>query len=267
MQVTACAPSADLAPFVRRFVIVESVDEVTRALLPDPGAMLGLRFAGASSLVTEDGAQGVANAAITGVLRTARRMRTAAHSGVVVTAFQATGAAAFFAMPVHELAGATHALDAIVGRSEVQRVESQLRAAGDHAQRIAVVEQFLRARLARERRDALVEAAVSAIRTARGAVRIAALARGLGISQDPLEKRFRRAVGASPKHFASIIRLGHVVDAHRWFASPAAPRAKHADWARRALDAGYFDQSHFIREFRAVTGKSPERFFRAGAYC
>lgn len=265
MQVTACAPSADLAPFVRRFVIVESGDEATRTLLPDPGVLLGLRFAGASSLVTDAGAQRVADAAITGVLRTARRMRTAPRSGVVVTAFHATGAAAFFAMPVHELAGAMHALDALVGRADAQRVEGQLRAATDHPQRIAVVEQFLRARLCRERRDALVEAAVSAIRTSRGALRIADLARALGISQDPLEKRFRRTVGASPKHFASILRLGHVVDAHRWFA--ATPRAPHADWARRAIDAGYFDQSHFIRAFRAVTGDAPERFFRAGEYC
>jgi len=38
-------------------------------------------------------------------------------------------------------------------------------------------------------------------------------------------------------------------------------------WSRLALAAGYFDQSHFIREFRSVTGEAPERFFRAGGYC
>jgi AraC-like DNA-binding protein len=36
---------------------------------------------------------------------------------------------------------------------------------------------------------------------------------------------------------------------------------------RLAVDAGYFDQSHFIREFRAFTGTAPRRFFQSVEHC
>jgi AraC-like DNA-binding protein len=37
--------------------------------------------------------------------------------------------------------------------------------------------------------------------------------------------------------------------------------------ARLSAAAGYFDQSHFIREFRSVTGETPQRFFEASDHC
>jgi AraC-like DNA-binding protein len=98
---------------------------------------------------------------------------------------------------------------------------------------------------------------VRAIRAAPGSIRIRALAARLGLSQDRLEKRVRRAVGASPKQLASILRLRRAVDAYRPGAS----------LTRLSADAGYFDQSHFIREFRSVTGEAPQRFFGAGDHC
>jgi methylphosphotriester-DNA--protein-cysteine methyltransferase len=82
-------------------------------------------------------------------------------------------------------------------------------------------------------------------------------ARHLGLSHDPLEKRFRRAVGASPKQYASIIRLRRVVQALQSGVS----------FTRASIDAGYFDQAHFNRHFRAVTGEAPGRFFDSGVYC
>lgn len=261
MQVTVIAPSAPLAAFVARFTIVETAHApATRTLLPELGLMLGLRFAGAASLIVDGAARQVPNAALTGVLRSARHMHTAAHSGVVVAQFHPGAAAACFAAPLHELFGTTVGLDAIVSRATVAELEQRLVGAADHARRIALVEAFLLARLAPERADPLALAAVAAIRRAGGRLRIPDLARALGISQDPLEKRFRRTVGASPKHLASLIRLSTVIADRRRTGDPA-------DWARRVIAAGYYDQSHFIREFRAVAGEAPERFFRAGNYC
>lgn len=260
MQVTVIPPSAALAPFVARFTIIETAHEAaTRTLLPELGVMLALRFAGGASLVVDGAATRTPDAAITGVLRSARHMHTDAHSGVVVAQFQPGGASACFAVPMHELAGATVGLDAVVARAAVAEVEQRLGGAADHAQRVAIVEQFLLARLAPERTDPLALAAVATLRTVGGQLRIPELARALGISQDPLEKRFRRAVGASPKHLASLIRLTAAIAERR--------RGGPADWSRRVIAAGYYDQSHFIREFRAVVGEAPEKFFRAGQYC
>lgn len=253
---TELAPSARLAPFIERFTIVEARDEVTRVLLPARGLTLGIRYAGAASLVVGDRATRIADAAITGVYGAVRQMRTHAHSGIVLAMFRATGAARMFAAPLHELFGQTLALDTLVPRADVTRVIDQVAAQPDHRARIAVLDDFLFARLT-VAADPIVAAAVRAIEATRGAIRISALADTLGLSQDPLEKRFRRAVGASPKQLASLVRVRHAIDA----GTAGAP------WSRVAHEAGYFDQSHFIREFRAMTGEPPTRFFRSAAYC
>ncbi|MEJ7602945.1 MAG: helix-turn-helix domain-containing protein [Kofleriaceae bacterium] len=257
MQVTVIAPSPALARFVDRFTIVESAIEVTRALLPEPGLVLGLRYRGAASVVDGERITRVADLGLTGLLGHARRMRTAPGSGVVLAMFRPTGAASLFRTPLHELFGRTISLDSLLPRAAVARLGDQIANQPDHRQRVGVLERFLLAHVSDEPPDPIAAAAIHAIHRARGSLRIAALARELGISQDPLEKRFRRAIGASPKQVASLVRLRHAI---------AAGQAG-ATWSRVAHEAGYFDQSHFIREFRAFTGASPAKFFRTDDYC
>jgi AraC-like DNA-binding protein len=101
-----------------------------------------------------------------------------------------------------------------------------------------------------------VRAAVSAIDANGGRLRIASLSHRLGLSVDRFEKRFQRAVGASPKQLASIIRFRRAVAGY----APGLPLTQ------LAHDTGYFDQSHLIREFRAFTGLAPRDFLRSPDY-
>jgi AraC-like DNA-binding protein len=248
-------PSAALAPFVREFLVVDVQDETTRLRLPEPGLVLGVRYAGWADVLAGDVLTRLPDVSLAAMTATARQMRTSAGGGVVLARFHPGGAAPFFAQPLHQLFGATVALHDLLPRAQVDELQSRiLQAAGD-PQRVATLDSFLRARLRPEAVDPLVTAAVRTLHDARGAVQIRALARRLGISQDPFEKRFRRVVGASPKQLASLLRLRHAIDRYR----PGTPLT------RLALDAGYFDQSHFNREFRAVTGQAPGRLLRAGS--
>jgi len=257
VQVTTIAPRAELAPFVRALTIVEAVAETTRALLPETGVLLGLRYRGASHLRDGERATRVPDASLTGVRDTVRHMTTAAGSGVVVVAFREGGAAHFIPAPLHPLFGRIVPLDELIPRGEIERARQRLQRAGTSAERIAAVEDLLLARRSATPPDPIVAAAVAAIRESGGMIRIRDLARELGITQDPLEKRFRRAVGASPKQLARIVRLRRAIEA----------RGPEVSLARVAHAAGYYDQSHFIREFRAFTGEAPEAFFAARAYC
>lgn len=257
MKMTTLEPGAALKPFLRTFTIVETDEEATRVLMPDTGLIAGFRFSGSATQVDRASADPLSDAAITGLRTSTRRMRTSAGGGVVLAMFREEGAAHFFGEPLHELFGDTLALEDLIPHSETDRVLSRIAEASDHAERVAVFEEFLLSRLAPRKPDPIVSAAVRAIRASHGSVRIAALARALGIAQDPLEKRFRRAIGASPKQYAEILRLRHAIDSHRSGAS----------LTRASVDAGYFDQSHFNRDFRAATGESPTRFFRDIEYC
>ena len=71
------------------------------------------------------------------------------------------------------------------------------------------------------------------------------------LQQRAAEKRFRRVVGATPKKFSSIIRLQTALNNY----------GKCENLTDLGYSAGYFDQSHFIKDFKQFTGETPEKFF------
>jgi AraC-like DNA-binding protein len=257
MKIARFSPCPELAPFVRQFMVVETREEATRTLLPETGIVLGFRFAGFARQLDEDPRRNLPNATLAGMRANARRMYTSADAGVVLAALHTGRAAAFFAEPLHELFGKTARLDELIAPSAIERTLDQVVTAPDHAARIASLQQLLLERLRARSADRVVSAAVSAIDSARGSVRIGELARSLDLSRDRLEKRFRLAVGSSPKQLANILRMKNAIELHRAGAS----------LTEAALEAGYFDQSHFIRDFRLFTGEAPSRFFTTVEHC
>jgi AraC-like DNA-binding protein len=115
-----------------------------------------------------------------------------------------------------------------------------------------LLEKFLIGRMTRGEPDKLVLAALALIHKSKGNIRIKALAQQLHTSQSPLEKRFRAAVGASPKKFSSIVRLKNLLQQF----------PKTGSLTELGYEAGFYDQAHFIKEFKAFTGDTPENFFR-----
>jgi AraC-like DNA-binding protein len=251
MEQRAILPSVRLAPFVRAFEVVEAPAEARSARFPDPGLVLGFRYRGAAALLEGTAARPLPDAAVTGMRNTVRRIHTAAGGGIVVVKFREGGAVTFLDVPLHELFGKVAPLDALAPPAEVDRVLSRIAEATSDAERVAHLETFLLARHRPRAPDPVVGAALAAIQAGPGRIRIGALARSLHLGQDALEKRFRRVVGTSPKQLASLLRLRRAVQAH----------LRGAPLSSVPYRAGYFDQSHFVREFRATTGEAPRRFF------
>jgi AraC-like DNA-binding protein len=117
--------------------------------------------------------------------------------------------------------------------------------------RLGILERRLIAHLAKTPvpADRVVEACVDQIRMSRGRCPIGSLERMTGISARQLERRFRTAVGLSPKRFARVVRFQNVL--------ATAPSISRGGWADAALDLGYSDQAHLINEVRALAGMSP----------
>jgi AraC-like DNA-binding protein len=88
-----------------------------------------------------------------------------------------------------------------------------------------------------------------------GAVPIGDLTRELGWSRKRIVARFREEVGLPPKRAARLLRFERA----RALAESATTRP---EWAWIACEAGYYDQSHLINDFRAFTGRTPETFFQ-----
>lgn len=86
----------------------------------------------------------------------------------------------------------------------------------------------------------------------RGITRVAELAACAGLPVRTLERMFRRHVGLTPKR---VIRRFRV---HEAAARVAAGEV--VEWAMLAHELGYFDQAHFIREFKAQVGRTPSEY-------
>ncbi len=99
--------------------------------------------------------------------------------------------------------------------------------------------------------DAVTGQALHCILGQKGILRVDELKNDLGIDYRTLERRFKTTTGLTPKEFARIIRFKNAYKAFR------------GNQARDAfffLDCGYYDQSHFIREFRHFMGSTPSAF-------
>jgi AraC-like DNA-binding protein len=242
-------PTPRLRPFVERFLEVEFQGNHHDTHLPDvrPVAAFSLR-----GRVRVDRHWAPA-AAFSGVRETLRAHEHCHDNTVFIVTFTPLGASAFVRSSLEAFTGTTTDLARVIGGpGEVDALHDQLMAADDRGQRVAVVEAFLLARIRVPVLDPAMMAAIAWLERHRAPVRIGDLTRHLGLSHSALERRFRRLVGITPKRFASVMRLRRAV----------ALRRRGADFTAVAHAAGYFDQSHFIHDFRRATGSAPHAFFR-----
>ena len=141
-------------------------------------------------------------------------------------------------------------LPALAGVGAAKALLAALRPGPGEARRFAAAEAWLADRL-RERpaRQAQARAAVRLVLEARGSLRMTALARTLGWSPRRLERLFLRDLGIQPKLYARIVRLNAVL--------ATLDEGERAGLVDLALDAGYFDQAHLLRDFRILAGRRP----------
>jgi AraC-like DNA-binding protein len=85
--------------------------------------------------------------------------------------------------------------------------------------------------------------------------RVEELAERVAVSPRSLQRLFRERVGVTPKWMLKRYRL-HA-------AAERIAEGEVGDWAALALDLGYFDQAHFIRDFKAVVGRTPADYAAA----
>lgn len=244
-------PCEALRPFIGSFVVTETNEESTYRVLPGTGLVIGFQYKGRLWRVEDRSEIPLSVSGITGLGDHARRFKNSADIGTVLVFFKDGGASQFFTQPLHELFRQSVSLDNFMLRSELLCLEEQLAEAATAADRVGVVERFLITRMRSAEPDKLVLAALALIYKSRGTIRMTELAGQLHTSQSPLEKRFRRSVGSSPKKFASIVRLKNILSQHGSVNS----------LTELGYEAGFYDQAHFIREFKTLTGDTPEDFF------
>ena len=248
MKIERYLPADLLKPYIKAFMIIESIDGMVNQILPDTAVVMAFRYKG----LIEDSGCVLPAATISGLRNSPRLISYQEDTAALLVIFKAGGAAAFFKQPMNELFQSSVSLDELIDCTEV---EERLSLAVCTSERIAIVERFLLS-LLKGQQDGLVLDAIHQIRYAKGDLRIKSLAGGLNISQDAFEKRFRKMTGTSPKQFAVTVRLRSIIEQY----------TKPDSLTAVAHSAGYFDQAHFIKDFRSFTGQTPQSFFTSPVF-
>jgi methylphosphotriester-DNA--protein-cysteine methyltransferase len=187
-------------------------------------------------------------------------LETAQQSHVVGVVCRPSAARALLGVPARELADRHVALEDLWGAAAGELRERVLAATAAEA-RLREVENVLEARLAHTDQVShpLAAAATGLVARAPAALGVAELGEHLGWSVRRLQQVFRDDVGLTPKAYQRLQRFrGALV---------GIEAAERVGWPAFALQRGYADQSHLIREFRAHAGVTPSQYLlRRGAH-
>jgi AraC-like DNA-binding protein len=163
--------------------------------------------------------------------------------------FKPGGAFPFLGLPAGDLADTHVDLETLWGPS-VGRLRERLCEAGTSAERFQLLGEALLGRLCHgAQQHYAVAAALEMFGKYQAGPTVREAAKHLGLSQRRFIQVFKAEVGMTPKLFSRIRRFQQTRIFIRQNPSP--------NWAALATDLGYFDQSHFIREFLEFSGLSP----------
>lgn len=182
--------------------------------------------------------------------RFTRRLEGRGH--ILGVAFHSGVGAPWLRAPVSKFTERMVPLQEVLG--DVRAVERSILGAGDDERAVLAAEKFVRSRLpVLDAESRLAKKLMTRLQVDRELLRIEQLINDTGLSERKLQRLFARCVGVSPK---AALRRFRLVEAADLLAK------EKTSLASLAQELGYFDQSHFVRDFRAVVGKSPMSYAR-----
>ena len=253
-------PSARLQPFVDRLWVLEMPAGITAVdpVLPDGHTEIIVHCGDpfrelqpSGELQTQD------RLLVAGQSQRAVRLAPGGAALIAGARLRPHGAAALFRIPQHELTDRIvdlQSLDSRLARCITDGVIS-----GDwdtradrHAALAAALDTVIAGVTASADADLIAGHAAAFAREHRGLVRVESLAHQVGVTERQLQRLFLRDIGLSPKQYLRTVRFQEIL---RALQSGAPTR-----WADLALRFGFYDQAHFIRDFKAFTGETPSQW-------
>jgi AraC-like DNA-binding protein len=181
-------------------------------------------------------------------------------TGMILIVFRPHGVKSFFNFPITELLNENLSLHDLINIESIE-LEDKLFNSPNNKQRITHLENFLIKRLitfgegfaVHNDEFERVEYALEIIGNSKGQIKAHDIAHEICLGIKQFERIFSKYVGINPKKYASIVRFQNVIQM----------KGKHdnSSMFQLAFDNGYYDQSHFIHDFKSFTGLSPKEFF------
>jgi AraC-like DNA-binding protein len=160
----------------------------------------------------------------------------------------------FVNIPIYKYTGLSVPLQDIFGEEAIA-LENAILLLDDERDMIKLAESFIRMRLPEhDEMVLLVKKIVDNIIADRRIAKVEDIANRFHMTTRMVQRLFSKYVGVSPKWVIQRYRLLEVAD--------QLAVDQHQSWPELAIELGYYDQSHFIKDFKSIVGVSPEEYVR-----
>jgi AraC-like DNA-binding protein len=240
-QLNRHLPSADLAFFIERYWIVHwdlrGQAPFVQETLPYPCVNL---------VIEKDDSR------IYGVMTGRFAQRLTDEGQVFGVKFKPGAVYPFIKTPISQLTDKSLRLEEVFA-IDSRALETMVLSLNDEGKMIALMEDFLRAKLPEcDENVVLIKQIVDFIVAHRDITKVDDVVSRLNLNKRTLQRLFNQYVGVSPKWVIKRYRLHE--------AAEQLAAGEVVDWPKMALELGYFDQAHFIKDFKNLVGKTPAEY-------
>lgn len=250
---TTFQPSAPLQPFVQAYMVFSADRDLTdEVFYPSCYIDVAVNISpGAAVTVIGNRAIVMPKVELLGQLTVPTRLSVKAGTVVLIARLYPFAATLFFRNSLLDFTNQSLDIDDILG-NESQLLFEEMMTAGPLEQQLAVFDAFLMRRMlaskVRPEKVNLLRHLCNQLSLNEDQLSIRVLAAQTGLSERYLQKLFNDSIGLPPKTYFQIQRFNQ---------SLSLVRQKEVSLTSIAHHCGYFDQAHFIKEFRRFTGITP----------
>lgn len=204
-----------------------------------------------SEIHTNDTVQNTFQTGVHGQTDKIRRFTAQNHCGIFSAILQPYAIPILFGVSANETKNELVDLSLILKQSD-QDISEKIILAKDNLARKDLIDNYLTKLLSKEIKATELIHAIHLISSAKGNVNIKNISQQACLSQRQFERKFKEMTGFTPKSFSRLVRFKSLVNNYQ---------KTDLSLTEIAYDFGYYDQSHFIHEFKQFTGYNPRTYF------
>ena len=174
--------------------------------------------------------------------------------GVAGIVFKPAALATLYGLPIYEYTEERINLYEVFNRNVVDKYAGEIKRSVEE-QKVKLLEEFVMHHYNIHKPEPdYIDHAANFIVEHNGMIQVSDLLKDSYMSRRSFERKFFHKVGLSPKYYARIRRIGYLL-------SFVAGKRK-ADWPKLLADCEFYDQAHFIKDFKEFTGRSPQQYLK-----
>lgn len=250
-------PNDDLTAFVKCYWTLESPKEKTptrNTIVPDGCMKLIFHYGDLYKHYTANGDSVLLpKCFLIGQLTKPYEVEPTGETGTFFVCFRPNGFLPFTTIPIKEMENTAVPLEDLFSKSG-KEIGQKVLNANSTTERINLIETFLLNLLTdTENIDHIVQSTVETILTANGQLSVDELSKQNNINSRQLVRKFSSTIGLSPKQLSKTIRLQATLK--------ILLTKKVTSLTGLAYESEYYDQAHFIKDFKEFTGLTPKEFY------